>query len=289
MKDITFETVSNHEDGSFLVKNYQHDFFEAPLHIHSQYELISFDKGEGAAFVGDSINRFRPDDLMLIGERLPHLWMSDDIYYEENNGHTSASTYAQFTDKILPRDISILPEFTSIESLLNRSQRGIIFHGKKKDELQDLFRRIPHQSNFAKLIYFYYILNELAQCEFEYLTTEQYINPMLKYVDNTILTNIHTFIADKYREDITLKEIAEYAGMSPSAMCRYFKNHTGRTIFEHLAETRISYAIKLLSSRKISIGAIAYDCGYNNISHFNRQFKAITGKAPSQYKELIGL
>ena len=75
--------------------------------------------------------------------------------------------------------------------------------------------------------------------------------------------------------------------MSPSALCRYYKKHTGRKMFEYLIELRISYAVKLLLNRSISIGQIAYDCGYNSLSHFNHQFKDITGYTPSDYSKHV--
>lgn len=86
-----------------------------------------------------------------------------------------------------------------------------------------------------------------------------------------------------YQEEITLEQIADFAGMNPSALCRYYKKHTQKTMFSYLTEIRITYATKLLSIRQKNISQIAYDCGYNNISYFNRQFKALKGKTPSEY------
>ena len=90
-----------------------------------------------------------------------------------------------------------------------------------------------------------------------------------------------------YQENISLEDIARHVGMNASALCRYYKKNTGKTLFSYLSELRISYAVKLLMNKNIAISQIAYDCGYNNLSHFNRQFKGITGKTPSEYCKLL--
>jgi len=81
--------------------------------------------------------------------------------------------------------------------------------------------------------------------------------------------------------------LAEKVGMNKSALCRYFKKITGKNIFEYIIEFRISYASKLVANSDIRISSIAYDSGFKNISHFNNQFKIVTGYTPSQYRKIF--
>lgn len=90
-----------------------------------------------------------------------------------------------------------------------------------------------------------------------------------------------------YQNNIALEDIACNVGMNPSALCRYYKKHTGKRMFEYLTELRISYATKLLINKNINISQVAYDCGYNSLSHFNHQFKQVTGYTPSEYAQKL--
>lgn len=74
--------------------------------------------------------------------------------------------------------------------------------------------------------------------------------------------------------------------MTPQAFCRYFKKHTGHTFVSFLNEVRINEACKRLTGKSYdSIGGIAYACGFNNITHFNRIFKKLKGCSPKEYIE----
>ena len=100
------------------------------------------------------------------------------------------------------------------------------------------------------------------------------------------VASIYNYIIQNYNKALTLEEVAEQAFMTPHAFCRYFKKHTGNTFVSFLNKVRINEACKLLMSGSHNgIAAIAYSCGFNSITNFNRVFKSITGKSPRDYKE----
>ena len=107
-----------------------------------------------------------------------------------------------------------------------------------------------------------------------FLIVNEAVYPVDQYV---------TYAQSEPEEELNLEDIANFVGMNPSALCRYYKRHTGKKMFEYLSGLRISYAMKLLMNRNINISQVAYDCGYNSLSHFNRQFKEITGYTPTEY------
>lgn len=288
MNTVTFEKVQKPANSSFCTVAYRNVYFAAPLHIHPEYELILIEKGTGLTFVGDTVRKMLPGDFMLIGRNLPHLWLSADEYYEKGTNLMSGSVYSQFNTDIFPTEYAKLPEFDSIRILLNKSQRGLLFVGKEQQIVQDKFRMLPTYDTFTKLIELYKILYELStKCECVFLTSTLYRGSQAVDENDVILKRANEYMNKNYQENVTLEDIAKYVGMNPSALCRYYKKNTGKTLFEYLAELRISYAVKLLMNRSISINRVAYDCGYNNLSHFNRQFKEITSKTPSEYCKLL--
>ena len=74
--------------------------------------------------------------------------------------------------------------------------------------------------------------------------------------------------------------------MAPASVCRFFKSSTGITIFEYLNKIKIDYSCRLLLNTDLNVVDISYDCGFNNLSHFNKQFKKFINKTPTQYRKL---
>lgn len=287
MKEIAIENIKKEIGNSFSIITYSNSYFAAPLHIHPEYELILIEEGTGLRFVGDSVHKMLPGNFMLIGSNLPHLWLSADEYYAPNTPLISRSIYTQFSASIFPQDLHNIPELANINSILIESKRGIIFNGENLNQLKNKFRLLCQSNGFEKIQGLYTLLQELAtKCNYEYLTTNQFKNNN-EISNNPIITKVHTFINTNYQSNISLEDIALNVGMNASALCRYYKKNTGKKIFEYLSELRISYAAKLLTNHNITVSQVAYDCGYNSLSHFNHQFKDLTGYSPSEYAKKI--
>ena len=78
------------------------------------------------------------------------------------------------------------------------------------------------------------------------------------------------------------------AGLStPTAFCRYFKNVTRKTLVKIVTEFRINQACQLLRNSEKSVNEICFECGFGNISYFNKTFKAMTENTPLQYRNLF--
>lgn len=86
--------------------------------------------------------------------------------------------------------------------------------------------------------------------------------------------------------EIKLKDAAEVANMSVNAFCRYFKQHTRKTFTQIVNEIRIGHACRLLIEDKWNIRETAFECGYDNISYFNRQFKVIINFTPTEFVKM---
>lgn len=283
MPKITYEKVTKKKDSSFTVIDYYNPFFAAPLHIHPEYELILIEEGTGTMYVGNFTKPLEQGDMLLIGPNLTHLWLSSECYYKPDNSQLSHSVYCQFDDHILPDSNLHISEINPVYHLLQESQKGLLFHGKHLKEAQEMFRQLIHLEGFEKWLHFCALLYKLAvEVEYTVLNTEEYTSQNAPENDPCI-RKIHQHLLRSYQKNITLSDLAQLVHMNPSALCRHYKICTGRSIFDYLSEIRISYATKLLRNHHIGISQIAYDCGYNSISHFNHQFKRITGCSPTEY------
>ncbi len=284
MSKVELEKVTSDKESSFKAAIYEDRFFTAPLHFHPEFELVIIMEGDGLCFCGDYIGALKPGDIMLFGKGLPHFCLSDKRYYELDSTEKCKSIYIQFREEILPFDFKQMPGFKNIQHILNLSVRGLLFSSTDYPEATSLICNLPSIKGFEKVIALYTILNSLAkEKKYNYMASMAYEIP---YVSKDIIyLKIIDYINLNYKSEITLSQIAENVGMNKSALCRYFKKIQGKSIFDYINEFRISYACKLIANTDIRISTIAYDSGFNNISHFNNQFKIVTGYSPTAYRQ----
>lgn len=95
---------------------------------------------------------------------------------------------------------------------------------------------------------------------------------------------VFDYTFNRYSDKITIDEVAGMLHLTRQSFCRYFKSRTNKTYIRFLMEVRIGAACRMLVEDERNVSEISYACGYNNISHFNHQFKYITGKNPMEYK-----
>jgi len=82
-----------------------------------------------------------------------------------------------------------------------------------------------------------------------------------------------------------LKRLAALVSMAEGSLCRFFKMNTGLTVFEYLNKIKTEFACKLLMDPDKNIMEICFESGFNNLSHFNKQFKKTFGVPPSEYRK----
>jgi len=271
---------------SFGVERHRFPHFLKVWHYHPELELVFLTKGSGTRFIGDSIDHFSPGDIVLIGKNLPHMWLSDKEYFEKSSGLISESIVIHFRDNFLGDSFFEVPEMASISKLLEKSKYGIRFLDTSA-ELKNLIYHIPEEKGFTKTIRFLEILNLLAKHpKYALLGNKVYTNTK-DQPDNKNFIKVYEHVFKNFNKEITLDDVAGIAHMNPSAFSRSFKRFNNKTFSRYLNEIRIGYACKLLIEEKYSITYICYESGFNYLSNFNRQFKAITGTTPSNYLDLF--
>jgi AraC-like DNA-binding protein len=285
MKEL-LEQIKLNPDESYYIGIFQDHIDQSRWHYHQEYELSFITEGSGRRIVGDSVEEFHPGDLIFIGPRIPHVWFSEIPLLNQHSGRTLESVYLLFNQDILPDEITTLPEFIHVNRAMQLSERGIRITDDTLNQVSMIMLQLPYLSGLKRLMLFYEIMDIIGRSHsFQFLASKSYVRSKFE-ASNIRVKSIHEFLMLNYREEINLEEIAGIVHMAPASACRFFKSSTGLTIFEYLNKIKIDYACKLLLNTDMNVVDISYDCGFNNLSHFNKQFRKFIGKTPTQFRKL---
>lgn len=253
-------------------------------HYHPELELHYNIKGEGVRFIGDNISNFAADEMVLLGENLPHTWRCKEEYFQNNPDLNVEAMVIHFLPDCLGKHLLSLPEAYLIPKLFEKAKSGMIIYGKAKTQLAELMEKAIHATNLERIIILLTILKTLAETdEFELITTK---NTFYQSNESETLriNKICTYTLTNYKKDITLEEVASLSNLSITSFCRYFKLMTKKTYYDFLIEIRVSHACRFLIENKLPTEMICFNCGFNNVSNFYRHFKKVTGLTPLDYK-----
>jgi AraC-like DNA-binding protein len=254
-------------------------------HFHPEVELIHFHKGSGMQFVGDSIMRFRPDDIVLVGSNLPHYWRFDDIYLHDHNDSVAYTTTIHFTENFWGDRFLNLPENKQLKVLLDKARRGILITGKAGQKVSKLMGKAHRKMGVHRMIALLKCLVAIAEEDELTLLSSIGFQADLSAAENERINAIYEHTLSHFQRKIQLEEIADIAGMTPNSFCRYFKERTDKTYSQFLTEIRVGYACKLIMDNKLSIKQLCFESGFNNFSCFHKNFKQIMGNTPQGYQK----
>lgn len=279
----TLEKVSPEFGKSIMVR--QHDKDEAKSiafwHFHPEVELIYINKGHGKTHIGNHLSYFNNSQLLLIGSNLPHNGFTDRLtpYGKE--------TLIQFKPEIFGNTFFGLPEMTAIRQLLKRAEKGIRFNRDTKNRVGEKIENLSNFDGFTRILNLLDILNDLSKSEDYDVLNADGFSFETEIKDTDKIDIIFKYINNNFKNHISLDDMADKVSMTVPAFCRYFKKATGKTFTKLVNEYRVVHATKLLQEEQMSITDVSYECGFNNFSHFNKQFKDITGKSASQYRKEV--
>ena len=98
------------------------------------------------------------------------------------------------------------------------------------------------------------------------------------------ITKARKYVRDNLTEHISLEEAAQAAGLSTHHFCKVFRKIVGITFIDYVNRARVDLARDRLLNPHARISEIAFDCGYQSLSQFNRCFRAVTGENPTDYR-----
>lgn len=281
MKVLPFKIPKTQNIG-LIYQEDKEQFFYDKFHQHEEIQLCAIIEGEGTLVVGDTINKYESGDVLVIGSNLPHVFKSDITSIKE-----SFMISLFFTNDSFGKDFFALDDFIELNPFFEKSTVGIKLV-ENQEEVIKLFLELQEATSFDRFLGLLKILKIIVHSNTKELAN--YIYPK-RYTDNEgkRMRNVMDFTMNNFHKNIGLEEIAEKANMTPNAFCRYFKQRTNKTYFTFLNELRIENACKLLlSENTVAISDIAYQCGFNNLSNFNRKFKEVKVLSPSAYRKNSG-
>ncbi len=278
----SYEKITPEIGSSFSVKQYLNPSSNSSSpfwHFHPEVELVYVKGGSGSRHVGNHLSLYQDGDLILVGSMLPHSGFTDRLTGNESE------TIIHFNMEFLGSQFFDIIEMADIRNLLQRAKVGISFYGDAKNSIGARIEKLATLFNYGKLIELLCILQDLAWTdEYMLLNADGYVFDATD-VNQERINTIYDFVKKEFKRQIPLSEIASLSNMTVPAFCRYFKKISNKTFTQFVNEFRIVYACKLLVEQPISITDICYEAGFNNFSHFNRQFKEATGQSPSAYRK----
>jgi len=255
--------------------------FTFPLHYHEELELNLIINAKGARrIVGDHIDTIDDLELVLVGPNLYHAWFTHQCKSEEIREVTIQWHKDLFEDKLLRRN-----QLSFIRSMMERSQKGILFSKDTAKALAPRILSLNQKNGFDSVLELLSILHDLSiSRNMRTLSDVSFTNEHFTYNSRRI-EKAFEYMNNNYDKPITLGEVAKLVNMTDVSFSRFIKKRTGNTFIDSLNEIRLGHASRMLIDTTHSIAEISYNCGFNNISNFNRIFKKKKTCTPKEFRE----
>lgn len=284
MKPI-LEIIEQKAGQSFACKERLQPEFDIAWHVHPELQLSLFISGQGYRIVGDNISYLHPDDLVLVGSNLPHLWHHDD-FGQKPLGNIHFITL-NFREDFLGEPFLHLPEMKPVRTLFAHAKRGLQVNGQTRVLVAAKMKSIMSGSGLGRMIELLEILNLLAaSSELEPVASVGFM-PDVNLLDEQRLSQVCSYIIKHLDEELHRDELAKLVNLAPVSFSRYFKTRTGKTLPDFINELRIGRACRMLVEDQQSITDIAMGCGFSNLANFHRQFRKRMQLAPRDYRNLV--
>ena len=280
MKVLPFKIPKSSTD-TLIIEEDKGEMFYDKLHQHEEIQLSYIISGKGTFIVGDTIKNYETNDILTFGCNVPHVLKSD-----VGSNVSSHMISLFFSLDSFGEEFFNLPEFQKVKAFLSKAQLGLKL---KNINLKEKFETITKEGKLKRFLLFLEVLENMMESEVETIAS---FSSKKIYTDNEgkRMSAIFDLALNNYHKDITLEDVSDVATMTPNAFCRYFKQRTNKTFVQFLTEIRIEKSCNLLSkNNELSIAEIAYQCGFKNISNYNRKFKGTKDVTPTEYRIRMSL
>lgn len=250
-------------------------------HFHPEYEIVYISNGRGKRHIGDHISYFEEGDLIFLGPNLPHFGFTEEVFEQHEE------IVVQMKEDFLGPDFLKKPEMLKIAQLFQRSRQGLSFGVSLRHEIGEQLHQMLDMNSFDRLLMLLSILHKLANTnEYQMLNASGFAVEV-NAQDQDRMQTVYSYVQENFQEDVNLDQAARLVNMTVPAFCRYFKKLTRKTFSQFVNEFRIAHACRLLGVEAQTIASVSFESGFNNLSHFNRQFKQITGHSPREYRKSL--
>jgi AraC-like DNA-binding protein len=277
------EVVHTRRDETFRAwtHGYPHDV--AKWHFHPEYEIHVIRSSTGKFFVGDYIGQFHPGNLVITGPNLPHNWISE-IGPDEHV--PSRDMVLQFSRDAVQQMVAAFTELQPVLTMIDDASRGLQFPDRVGLSVAPLMSELADAHGCRRVELLMALFDRLASCsERRVLAGPSYHIDAQRYMSSTI-NQVLSYIQQNLPGTLRESDVADLVGMSVSTFTRFFRRHTGSTFVQYLNRLRLNEACELLMCSTLPVTEICYRVGFNNLSNFNRQFRAMKGMPPSKFRSL---
>ncbi len=283
-KVFTEITRLSEKDCFYIVERHKTEF-TYPLHQHKEFELNFIEKGKGVRrIVGDSVEEIGDYELVLVGgEDLEHVWEQGRCKSKDIREIT-----IQFSGDIFGSELMSKNQFTSIRRMLRRADHGLSFSTSAIMKVYSILDTIANEQNrFVQFLKVMYVLYELSVSDDAKVLASSSFAHTERSTESRRVQKVKQYINDHYAEPLKLNDLADLVGMSPVAFSRFFRQRTDRTLSDYIVDIRLGYAARMLVDSSKNISEICYECGFNNLSNFNRTFKAKRNYTPRDFRAMF--
>ncbi len=282
MKVVPFQIPKNTQE-AFRVQVDDMPHLYNHLHQHHEIQLTVIKESNGTLIAGDYVGPFHAGDVFVIGGNQSHVFRNDEKFFRKGSRAVAVTIF--FDETTLGESFWLLEEMKPLQQFFKNSSGGFRITGKKKRLLAEKLYSIVNANGIDRLIIFLEILKTLGSRKDMLPLAKPIIQRNIKTYDGNRLNKVIEFTFKEFQRTITLKEVSALANLTPEAFCKYFKTRTRKTYINFLNEIRINHACRLLTEDK-SIAGICYDCGFTNLSNFNRIFKKIKNVSPGEWRKI---
>jgi AraC-like DNA-binding protein len=256
--------------------------FDFPLHYHEEFELNFIQHAGGAKrVIGDHMEEIGDLELVLVGPNLQHGWFTHKLNGREIKEITVQFHRDLFDEKFLQRN-----QMSFIRAMFEHSLRGILFSKETVQQLLPRLLELPKKRGFDSVLELMSILHDLSTSRnMRMLSDASFSNAETFSYNSRRVKLVIDYINKNFEKNISLNEVARLASMSEVAFSRFFKLRTGKTFVDTLNEVRLGHASRMLIDTTQSINEVAYRCGFNNMSNFNRTFKKKKDCTPKEFRQ----
>lgn len=255
--------------------------FDFPLHNHEEYELNLIINAAGAKrIIGDHIGTITDTELVFVGPNLRHGWFTHECKSTEIKEITIQFHKDLFDQSLLGRN-----QLSFIRGMFERSLKGIQFSESTILAIQPRLLSLSQKNGFDSVLELMSILHDLSiSRNMHTLSLAADNNETFNYNSRRI-QKVFEYMNLNYHKQITLTEVAKIANMPEASFSRFIKKRIGKTFVDSLNEIRVGHASRLLIDTTNTIGEIAFKCGFNNMSNFNRIFKRRKNTTPKEFRD----
>ena len=259
--------------------------FTYPLHQHKEFELNFIENGAGVRrIIGDSVEEIVDYELVLVGgENLEHVWEQGRCVSKDIREIT-----IQFSQDIFSGELLSKNQFASIRRMLRKAEHGLAFPMSSIMRVYSVLDTLAsEQDRFVQFLKFLYVLYELSVSDEPRVLASSSFAHSSRSTESRRVQKVKEYINENYNKPLTLAEMAALVGMSPVAFSRFFRVRTGRTLSDYIIDIRLGFAARMLVDSTKNVSEICYECGFNNLSNFNRTFKTKKGFTPRDFRAMF--